>query len=513
MKFQNILALAALSNAFVVPTEEVFRDLAIQDRDPHHSEKTSLLKKVPCGAHHVVETVKEHWRGAKKASQNVLDDSVDFPDHVVSDVKEEWIEDSAAVQAWLVHNIESEFEDLEEPEEPQPPHHGPPKDGPPHYGPGKKPWKGHKKPWKGHKKPHHGKPNSTIYELISKSKYTTKLAELIADDSELVELLNSTKANFTIFAPTDAAFEKIPKHHGKPPKEFIKKVLLYHVAPGLYPAGRLLFSHTVPSLVNETLLGDKPQRLSVKLGFGGVKVNYYSKIVAANIPATNGIIHGVDHILIPPPKTLRILSFLPTEFSTLLLGLGKTGLLSALNETSSSNTGGTFFAPPNGAFKKLGPRINAFLFSHPGAKFLKALLEYHVVANQTLYSNAYYGPKSAESEVDAAAVPYFHFDLPTLLGDNSLAVDVTRYGPFISIKLNGFVKVVVQDGLAKDGVIQVVSNVLIPPRKSHGSAEAQHWDGETEMSVEEFKERLSPFVKEGSEEVEVEGEGEWKVDL
>jgi uncharacterized surface protein with fasciclin (FAS1) repeats len=189
-----------------------------------------------------------------------------------------------------------------------------------------------------------------------------------------------------------------------------------------------------------------------------------------------------------------------------LLGLGKTGLIGSLNETSASNTGGTFFAPPNSAFKKLGPKINAFLFSPYGAKYLKALLEYHVVANQTLYSNAYYGPNAASvkgaDSVEADAVAYFHFDLPTLLEDKSLAVDVTRYGPFISIKINGFVRVVVQDGLAKDGVIQVVSNVLIPPKQATGAV-AQYWNGE-DMSVEELRERLDPYV--------VNEEG-WKPDL
>jgi hypothetical protein len=82
----------------------------------------------------------------------------------------------------------------------------------------------------------------------------------------------------------------------------------------------------------------------------------------------------VDSILVPPPKTLQVLELLPTEFSTLLLGLGKTGLIEELAEATT--TGGTFFAPPNGAFKKLGPRINGFLFSKFGKKYLKALLKY-----------------------------------------------------------------------------------------------------------------------------------------
>jgi uncharacterized surface protein with fasciclin (FAS1) repeats len=205
-----------------------------------------------------------------------------------------------------------------------------------------------------------------------------------------------------------------------------------------------------------------------------------------------------------------VLELLPSEFSTLLFGLGKTGLIEELADATT--VGGTFFAPPNGAFKKLGPRISAFLFSKFGEKYLKALLKYHVVANQTLYSNAYYGPAKseirvkAEEDVGADAVPYYHFDLPTLLDDKALAVDVTRFGPFITIKINGFTRVIVSDGITKDGVVQVVNNVLIPPKKAAG-VESEDWRGE-EMSVEEFKERLGPFVVEGSE-----GSEESKFDL
>jgi len=79
-----------------------------------------------------------------------------------------------------------------------------------------------------------------------------------------------------------------------------------------------------------------------------------------------------------------------------------------------------------------------------------------------------------------------------------LSVDVFRYGPFISIKINGFSSVTTHDGIASDGVIQVVSNVLIPPKNARG--ETVFWKGE-EMSVGEFKERLEPFVKEDNLEL------------
>jgi uncharacterized surface protein with fasciclin (FAS1) repeats len=201
--------------------------------------------------------------------------------------------------------------------------------------------------------------------------------------------------------------------------------------------------------------------------------------------ATNGVIHGVDSLILPPPPALKILELLPGEFSTLQLGLYKTGLFEAIKD--ANHTGGTLFAPNNFAFKKLGPRVNAFLFSSYGEKYLKALLKYHVVANQTLYSDAFYGPKSDAEEKD---IPkgYFHVDLPTLLDEKSLSIDVARYGGLITIKINGFSSVAIQDGVAKDGVIHVVSSVLIPPKTPGGTAE----EANEEMEVEELMQRLIP---------------------
>lgn len=336
----------------------------------------------------------------------------------------------------------------------------------------------------------------TVYELISKSKYTTKLAKLIDQYDDLVKTLNGTKANYTIFAPTDEAFEKIP-HHGKhPSKEQLKDILLYHVSDDFYPAGRVLHSYTIPTLYEPEQLGHK-QRLTVRVTLKGPAINFYAKLVAVDIFGTNGVVHGIDSILVPPPKVAAIIDLLPGEFSTLELALGKTDLLDAVNNTKNyPHEGGTLFAPSNFAFKKLGPRANAFLFSKYGQKYLKALLEYHIVVNQTLYTDAFF---DATAEKDSEVVaggrpPYYHFDLPTVLEGKYLAVDVSRYGPFVTIRINGFSRVTVHDGVASDGVIQVVSDVLIPPKNAAGGAQV-YWEGE-ELSVEDLKERLQPFVEE-----------------
>jgi uncharacterized surface protein with fasciclin (FAS1) repeats len=208
----------------------------------------------------------------------------------------------------------------------------------------------------------------------------------------------------------------------------------------------------------------------------------------------NGVVHGVESILVPPPPAPRIISLFPQKFSTLLLAGEKTGLSKELHDHHAKTTGGTVFAPTNWAFQKLGPGANAFLFNtEKGLGYLKALLKYHIVVNETLYSDAYYG-KDGKSNVNTGSSQY-HVDLPTLLDEKSLSIDIARWGGFISYKINGFTRVSIQDGVANDGVIQVVDSVLIPPHQHHGDH-----DGE-EIEVEELIERLEPFLEEKKQQI------------
>lgn len=344
--------------------------------------------------------------------------------------------------------------------------------------------------------------SETIYELVQKSKYTTKFAKLIEDFPDIVSLLKSTDSgNFTLFVPTDKAFERIPDHghDKKPPKEFIEALLKYHIGLGFYPAGRILFTHTIPTAHNESWLGDHEQRLRVRVGLGGVRVNFLSKVVAANIFAKNGVIHGVDHIIIPPPMVGKIISIFPQRFSTLLLAYEKTNFVDYIHKVPMS--GSTVFAPANSAFAKLGYRANAFLFNtETGLKYLKAILKYHIVANQTLYSDAFYddsGRDENDAKVEGGGSRHYHVDLPTLLDGKNVAVDVARWGGWIRLKVNGHVPVTVQDLVSRNGVIQVVGRVLIPPCKHNRPGGDRVIDGEIE--VEELVERLKGYVEEAEE--------------
>ena len=463
MRVQNILPLVAVSSAFVLPSEQALKEVAVENNhratgwyNDFVSKSEHIISESKDAVNDFYEEVKEKskdaWDQVSEYTSNGLDEAIDKADNVY--------DAASATGAWLESEANDVYDAVND---------------------------GHHRP---HHPPHDKKPNMTVFQLIAGSKYTTKLAELISEFDDLVEALNSTDGNFTVFAPTDKALGKIPEDAPKPSKEQLKKFLSYHVVPDFYPAARVLASHTFPTLLKSDSLGQEPlpQRLARRIGLRGLTINFFSRVIAINIFGTNGVIHGIDTPLIPPPSAIQIIDLFPGAYSTLELGLGKTGLLDMLNTTD--HAGGTLFAPNNDAFQKLGPKVNAFLFSRYGLKYLKALLEYHVVPDNTLYSDAYY---KASSEIESLDVPkgYYHIDLPTLLEDRSLAIDIGRYGGLIDIKVNAFARVAVQDVVAEDGVIQVMNDVIIPPKKI-GDKEV-HWEG-GELSVEELKERLERFV-------------------
>ncbi|KAK4211712.1 Fasciclin-domain-containing protein [Rhypophila decipiens] len=383
-----------------------------------------------------------------------------------------------------------------------------------------------------HHPPHHGDPDKTIYELIKASKYTTKFAELIEDYDSIKDILKSTKANHTLFVPTDKAFERIPDKHKKPSKDFIDALLQYHIVPGLYPSYNVSSHLTLPTQLMSHSLGHHKQRIRIRT-FGLIPfhkkifINFFAKVVAADIVASNGVIHGIDHILIPPPPQEMIIKFLPSTLSTFRLGMEITGLgeeLSKREKEEKQRNGGVLFAPTNRAFAKLGPRANAFLFSDYGKKYLKALLKYHVVANRTLYSDEFYEePLDEESQGTRGVVDwhppkkeYKRVDLPSLLEDKPVSVGITRWKGFVKIMVNKCSPVVIRDGVAQDGVVQVVGKVLIPPHKhkdddhEDDDNEPDHdWDGDEEegeddddddsvVDLDDLKARLEPYLEDST---------------
>lgn len=106
---------------------------------------------------------------------------------------------------------------------------------------------------------------------------------------------------FTVFAPTDAAFAKLPKPTveslTKPEnKEQLKAVLLYHVVKGKVTAKDVM-AMKIPTSV-ATLNGAK---IKITHSKKGVMVNN-ARVTTADLMAANGVIHAVDAVLLPPKK-------------------------------------------------------------------------------------------------------------------------------------------------------------------------------------------------------------------
>lgn len=268
MKLLNtILPLAALTSAFVIPDDEITNQILVESQ----KQPQTFLDRLQGGIDNVWSDVEETFKDVVVFSGNAIDNAINIASETGENFKNTFECHHSMTkfdtQGWLDSAV-SAVEDVGIFDEHKPPHRRP------------------KHPKHGHS-PHKHRSNKTVYELINESKYTTKLAKLINEYPDLVDALNGTAANYTVFAPTDAAFEKIPKHHKKPSKELIKKVLAYHVSADFYPAGRVLVSHTIPTILGEDAIGGEAQRL--RLGFGipkGLNVNFYSRIIAIDIVST-----------------------------------------------------------------------------------------------------------------------------------------------------------------------------------------------------------------------------------
>lgn len=114
-------------------------------------------------------------------------------------------------------------------------------------------------------------------------------------EAGLIETLKG-KGPFTVFAPTDAAFAKLPKGTLEgllKDKEALKKVLLYHVV-----AGNVMASDVVKLKDAKTVEGSD---VMIKVKDGNVMINN-SKVTTADVKASNGVIHIIDTVLLPPAK-------------------------------------------------------------------------------------------------------------------------------------------------------------------------------------------------------------------
>ena len=246
--------------------------------------------------------------------------------------------------------------------------------------------------------------------------------------AELVETLQG-EGPFTVFAPTDEAFAKLPEGTLEAlvaDPDALREILLYHVVPGDLRAADVLASTTLSTAQGDVITVDADN----------VTLNGDTGLVQTDIVADNGVIHAIDMVLLPPepePTTIVDIAVSDERFSTLVTALG----VAELVETLQGEGPFTVFAPTNEAFAKLPEGTLDALLHDPSA--LRAVLLYHVVPGDL-----------ASGDVLAAEA------LKTLQGA-SITVDADQPS------LNGSVGLVETDIKASNGVVHVIDGVLIPP--------------------------------------------------
>jgi uncharacterized surface protein with fasciclin (FAS1) repeats len=239
----------------------------------------------------------------------------------------------------------------------------------------------------------------------------------------LVDALKSD-GPYTVFAPTDEAFAKLPagtleKLLNNP--EQLKAILLYHVIPG-----NLMAADVVKRDSLKTLLG---QSASIDTA-NGPTIDA-ARITATDIRTSNGVIHVIDSVILPKNDIIEV-ARQAGSFKTLLAAIDAAGL----NDALRSDGPFTVFAPTDEAFAKLPSGTLDRLLANPDR--LAAILKYHVVAGNVL----------AKDVVELSEA--------TTLQGQSVKIDTCS-----GVKVDN-ARVVKTDVMATNGVIHVIDTVIIP---------------------------------------------------
>jgi transforming growth factor-beta-induced protein len=281
------------------------------------------------------------------------------------------------------------------------------------------------------------KPMDIVDTAVADGRFKTLAAALTA--AGLVDTLKGA-GPFTVFAPTDDAFAKLPAGTIdtllKPEnKQKLTDILLYHVV-----SGKVASADVAKLTSAKTVLG---KDVTIKVDNGNVYVND-AKVIITDIETSNGVIHVIDSVLLPPAedamtgKTIVDVAVADGRFKTLVAAVTAAGLVDTLKGAGPF----TVFAPTDEAFTKLPAGTIDTLLMPENKQKLTDILLYHVVSGKVM----------AADVVKLTSAK-------TVLGK-----DVTITVKDGKVFLNDTVQVIITDIEASNGVIHVIDAVLLPPQ-------------------------------------------------
>lgn len=282
---------------------------------------------------------------------------------------------------------------------------------------------------------------------VGAGSFNTLAAALKAAD--LVDALKA-KGPYTVFAPTDAAFAKLPKGTletllDPKNKQLLVDILTYHVV-----SGNVMAKQVVTLSGAKTLNG---QQVDIKVADGKVNVDS-ANVVKSDIACSNGVIHVIDSVILPASDNIPTTASKAGQFKTLLAAATAAGLVDALSGKGPL----TVFAPTDEAFAKLPEGTVANLLKPENKDKLVAVLKYHVVAGRVYSSDAVAAGKAK-----------------TLQGQ-SIMIKVKDGAAMVNNA-----KLLATDIDASNGVIHIIDSVILPSEKKQA---AMHPKKMLELSIQ-----------------------------
>ncbi len=245
---------------------------------------------------------------------------------------------------------------------------------------------------------------------------------------------------YTVFAPTNDAFSAllgelgVTKDQLLANKPLLTAVLKYHVVAGQVPSSAVPLGKAINPVGGGFFKIDKVGT-SLVITDGR---NRTSKIVQADIAASNGVIHAIDKVLLPADKTIVQTAIANPDFSILVEAVTAAGLVDTLNAPGPY----TVFAPTNAAFASLLTELGvtkAQLLANTA--LLTKVLTYHVVPGLVL-----------------------KVDVPINTPIKTVEGETLTVGPTLAItdQRARQSNIVATDVLASNGVIHVLDKVILP---------------------------------------------------
>jgi len=284
----------------------------------------------------------------------------------------------------------------------------------------------------------------TTLNIVELAQTDTSLTSLVAAVTKvgLGDAL-SAEGTLTVFAPTNAAFAAFLSDNGfasldDVPNDLLTKVLQNHVI------GQKLNSTDLTTGYVKTLAtyGTPPSNLSLYVNTaGGVTLNGGSTVTAANLEASNGVVHKVNAVIGLP--LLPTFATSDANFSTLVAALTRPGLSQDYVAVLSGAGPFTVFAPTNAAFADLLVELNTTSLDSIPTSTLEAVLTYHVASGNVLAGSLTEGQEISP------------------LGGGTLTIGLAG-GAKITDDGNRVSNIIATDVQANNGVIHAIDKVLLP---------------------------------------------------